>query len=286
MVNMVDLNEILYIANIFLPIFCNLFLFTLYLFLILSKNQKKGCTRSFSWYFIIFLIMQILSDFFLKLGLMVSISGISYYIEIAIILHLSYIISFPVSMFGYIILFLGMETKLFSKKTKWIYTIISTLFYLFMLTVFVASFFILNYWHYWSFYSSIQDPWLVYSIINLIANFILVINPILIGLFSIVLLLIFWYRNSSFGIFSIYLIFGIIVLFIISPGIQFIYQFIEFLSFNGFVTIHSNISDLIIYLPYISNLIKLFGVFLLSWGAFLKSVVPINSIKKKKKKII
>ena len=281
MVNMIDLMEVIVLVHIFLPLLFYLFLFTLYLFLILSKNSKEGCTKSFSWFFLIFLLMQTLSDFILKLPNYITLMDIPYNSFIEIILIILYAISVPVSLLGYIVLFFGIELKLFSKKTKFIYPITSTLFYLFMSIIFVASFLILNFYP----FSGIKSYYayqMTYYIIYLIEYLILAINPLFIGLTSIVLLIIFLKKNPSFGIFSIYLILGIIVLFIISPVIQFTYQLLQFLRFNDYIIF--DYYDPIYYyfirfLPYISDLIKPFGVLLLSMGSFLTSVVPLSSTK-------
>jgi len=278
---MIDWIEVISFSYVFLPILFYLFLFTLYLIFILSKNSKEGCTKSFSWFFLFFLLMQTLSDFFLKLTYFYSLSNLPYSSWMEIILMILYAISVPVSMLGYIVLFFGIELKIFSKKTKFIYPIISTLFYLFMSIIFVASFLILNFYPF-SGFDSYNDYLMTYSLIYLIENLILAINPLFIGLTSIVLLLIFLKENPSFGIFSIYLILGIIVLFIIAPGIQFTYHLLQFLRVNEFFIL--DYYDPIYYyfirfLPYISDLIKPFGGLLLSMGSFLTSVVPLNVTK-------
>ena len=281
MVNMVDLMDIIPLAYIFLPILFYLFLFTLYLFLILSKNSKEGCTKSFSWFFLIFLLMQTLSDFFVKLQIYFSLMGIPYNPFIYILLMILYAISVPVSLLGYIVLFFGIELKLFSKKTKFIYSITSTLFYLFMSIIFVISFLIIIFYPISGFepYYAYQ---MTYHIIYLIEYLILAINPLFIGLTSIILLLIFLKKNPSFGIFSIYLILGIVVLFIIAPLFEFTYHLLRFLRFNEYI--FYDYYDPIHYyfigiLPYISDLIKPFGALLLSMGAYLTSVVPLNVTK-------
>ncbi len=250
---------------LFLPIFTYFILFLIYIIMNSPKNYKKECIKSFSCYFLLFLVMHGLSDFLQKIGVILFYTELVYYLpgNGDRFLPILFILSFPISMASYIVLFSGMELALFNKKTKFIFSKILTIFCLFILIFTVLSAFIENLWPFSTrrFY------------------FILPFTQIIFGLNAIVLLFIFWRKKPNFRIFIIYLILGIFVLFIISPGIELTFRIFTYL--NDYVYLVHNIDDprynFALILFHLSHIFRPFGVLLLTIGSILTRLVPLNS---------
>jgi len=262
-----------------------LFLFSLYVIIIVAKNRKEGCTKSFSWFFLVFLALQILTEFFYKSPIFLNLIDYDYfaYDFFIVIIIIFYVISIPTSLIGYIILFFGMEIKIFNRKTKFIFPIIASLFYLF--TVFLSFF---NF-AFQLFGHSILFPdmsYETYILINFVLETIMTLNIFIIGLFSIIIFFVFWKKNASFGVFSIYFILGFAILGILIPVFQFmgnLFHLVLYFGYFGDIAYSElmNYYHVLNYSYYVLDLIKPIGLLSLSMGSYLTSVVPIKLTKKK-----
>ena len=269
----------------FLPFIIYLFLFSLYIIIIVAKNRKEGCTKSFSWFFLFFLALQILTEFFYKSPIFLNLVNYDFfaYNFFIIIFIIFYVISIPTSLIGYIIFFFGMDIKIFNKETKFIFPIIASIFYFFTALLFFFNFVFQLFGH------SILFPdmsYQTYRLIIFVLETIMTLNLFIIGLSSIIIFFVFWKKNASFGVFSIYFILGFAILGILIPVFQFMGNLFHLLLDFGYLGDMAyseliNYYHVLNYSYYVLDLIKPIGLLSLSMGSYLTSVVPIKLTKKK-----
>jgi hypothetical protein len=263
-----------------------------------KKDLEPNCKKGFAKYFIGFLIFLMFATF-LDLAFYVTNTilnetyGPGYYFSsiYRIIWGINYVTVFLNQFFAYILLFGSMEIKLFNKKSKGKFGLLSIILLcgalLFMLVEIVMYYiFPFRIYEINIFYSIItfSPP---YAITHMVVVILTNLNYLLIGILALVLLKKTKKKNELIGKYTTWLSAGLILLFIIIPIFNLIENILTFINYwfminqiseENFTIITSLI---IIGIIFLSMLIFLIGIILLSVGAIKTMSVPLSFSKEK-----
>ncbi len=273
-----------------------------------NKTKKEElspkCKKNFSKFFIGFLIFLMFATFFdfalsINENILSEIYGFDYpFLPIyRIIWGIAYGLSFLNQLIAFILLFSSMEINLFHKKSKGKFAILSIILLcgsflliiieIVMRYVFPYGFFEPSEGSY--IYTSISLP---YAITQLVVVILTNCNYLIIGIIIFILLKKTTMENELFREFTKQLSLGVILLFIVIPLLHLLEIILTFIDFmiiiNGNFESNFRIIYALLYLSifYISSLVFIFGIIILTLGAIKTMSVPLIFSRKKAKKAI